>query len=168
MKQLIGQDVLFFINHENFWVPIGCETGHTLSEASSFIPTTTRDNGGWETDLPIGQSYTLSVDGIVIESEARDGILPYFYLRNLKRSNQLVEWRRVFLLDKHIDTGFAHITDISDTTTVNETVTFTMSLKGFGAPTYITSEDNFYIQLLATGIPENGVLSDDDYRAMQV
>ena len=60
---LDGKESIFFIKHQGEWCPISCETTNSMSENVKMIGTTTRDNEGWETSLPISQSYTFSLDG---------------------------------------------------------------------------------------------------------
>lgn len=48
---------------------VTCLTAAPFSESSETIPTTTRDNSGWKTQLATNQSYTIELSGIMV----RDG-----------------------------------------------------------------------------------------------
>lgn len=114
---------------------VACITSAPLSESSEAIGTTTRENDGWVTSLPTNQSYTIAVDGVMIrDGMEANGTYSYHELRKLKRTKQVFEWIITAQNGYNIDKGRAVITEISYTDEVDEWVTFSATLVGFGAP----------------------------------
>ena len=139
MTFIKGSDSIFFIkDDDNLWYPISCETSNSMSEQSSVISTTTRDNGGWETSIPTNQNYSFSIDCVMI-NDFGVAALSYFKIRNKKRNRQLIEWKRKYITIDKEETGKGYITDISDTHSVDDNITFTLTIQGFGAPKEFTN-----------------------------
>ena len=130
-----SNEVILYIKHNGLFVPIGCQTNTPIEESVEMLETTTRDNGGWKTEIPTKQSYSLPVEGYVVKDTNND-YLSYYKLRSLKRSRTKIEWKRTTLDSVYVDSGFGYISAISDANTVNDFVTFTMTINGFGKPIY--------------------------------
>lgn len=138
MAFIKGSDSIFFIkDDDNLWYPVSCEISNSMSEQSSVISTTTRDNQGWETSIPTNQNYSFSLDCVMINDFVVNG-LSYFKIKNKKRNRQLIEWKRKYMTINKEETGKGYITDISDTHSVDDNITFTLTIQGFGAPNVVT------------------------------
>lgn len=136
-NRILGDSSIFYVKYNGVWCPISCEISSPMSENVEMVNTTTRDNGGWRTEKPTLQSYSISVDAVLqLDDEApNSNVLSYNKLREMKRNRELIEWKRETFGGWYIDEGKAHITDISDSNTVGEEITFSMLLSGFGMPT---------------------------------
>lgn len=128
-----GIDSIFYIKHHGIWCPIACETSNSMNETVEMIGTTTRDNQGWKTSIPVYQSYSFSINGQA-KLESSSDILSYFSLRRKKRDKILIEWKREFLDGGITDLGRGYITSISDANEVEGESTFTLEITGFGKP----------------------------------
>jgi hypothetical protein len=62
------------------------------------------------------------------------GVASYDRLKELKRGRQLLEWKIQGENFPVVDYGKAYITDISEAAPVNELITFSGTLNGFGQP----------------------------------
>lgn len=135
-QQLKGENSIFFIKYNNIWCPIACETSNSFSESVEMINTTTRDNGGWKTELPTIQSYSISLEAVLTidDQTANSNVLSYNKIRKMKRDLALIEWKRETCGGWYIDEGKAHIVDISDANAVGEVITFSLTLNGFCKP----------------------------------
>lgn len=144
MKPIRGKESLFFIKKNQTWFPVGCLTSSPMSEEVEMINTTTRENEGWATDLPTNQSYSISLNGLMVKDDEDSGaeILSYRELRVKKRNLEMIEWKRTTLDGYYVDSGKAHITAISDSDEVDGFITFQATLKGFGKP--IESNERIY------------------------
>ncbi len=136
MDGIKGIENLFYIVIDGEDIPVGCLTGSPMSEDVQTIETTTRENEGWITELPTNQSYTIQLDGLMVKDDEDSGntIFSYRRLRQIKRNKELITWKRKTLNGYYIDSGKAHITNISDAETAGEFITFSATLKGFGRP----------------------------------
>lgn len=158
MDLIRSEESLFYIKKNNNWVPVGCLTANPISEETETIKTTTRDNNGWASDFPTLQSYTIELAGMVVKDDADSGnnIISYRELRGYKRNRTLIEWRRVTLSGWYVDSGKAHIISIADSDEVENFISFSASLKGFGKPEESTEK----VYLLG-GNSSNEILGDD-------
>ena len=169
---------LVYIEWENEYLPIGCLTGDSFSESVEMLDTTTRDNGGWKTSVPTNQSYNISFEGLLINTNFYGGDftkVSYDRLRELKRSNTLIKWLIEDINKTFSDTGFGYLTNLSDSSSVDEFVTFSATIEGYGEPVsssggnsnitkYMTF--NTYADMIAYGTPlymtEIRVLNDEN------
>ncbi|KPE49771.1 phage tail tube protein [Chryseobacterium indologenes] len=158
MDQIRGEENLFYIKKNNTWVPVACLISSPVSEESETIKTTTRDNAGWNTNLPTNQSYSIELNGIMIKDDLDSGnnIISYRELRSYKRNRVLIEWMRKTLSGWYVDSGRAHITAISDSDTAGEFISFNATLLGYGKPE--ESTDKVYL----LGDNDGEILGDDD------
>lgn len=133
MQHYQGLESIFYIKYDGLWCPISCEISSPLSETIEMLNTTTRDNAGWKTERPTGQSYSLSIDAIETKDNYND-IVSYRKIRKFKRDRIKIEWKRETIQNYLIDSGFGYITEISDANTVGEEISFNFTISGFGKP----------------------------------
>lgn len=137
MDYVNGQDRILFIKFNGIYMPVGCLTGNGLEESTELLPTTTRDNEGWETDKALTQSYTVSFTGLQVNSTlpgGNFGVASYDRLKIVKRSRVIIEWKLQGTVYPVVDYGKGIITDISSSENVGEFMTFSGNIKGFGKP----------------------------------
>jgi predicted secreted protein len=137
MEYFKGEERILYIKILGEYIPIGCLSENSFSESSETIDTTTRDNGGWNTSRPTMQSYSITFNGIQVNSTIAGGdlnVASYDRLKELKRDRQLLEWKIQGTNFPIVDYGKAYITDISEAAPVNELITFSGTLNGFGQP----------------------------------
>jgi hypothetical protein len=137
MEHYKGEERILYIKILGDYIPIGCLTNNSFSESSETIETTTRDNAGWNTSKPIKQSYNISFDGIQVNSTTAGGnfnVASYDKLKEIKRNRQLIDWKIQGSNFPIVDYGKAYLTEISEASPVNELITFSGTLLGFGIP----------------------------------
>ena len=128
---------LVYIEWENEFLPIGCLTGDSFSESIEMLDTTTRDNNGWSTAVPTTQSYNISFDGLIINTNFNGGDFSKISLdrlRTLKRSRTLINWKIQDVNLTFVDSGQGYITELGDSSSVDEFITFNCSIQGYGEP----------------------------------
>ena len=128
---------LLYIKWEDEFLPIGCLTSDSFSEEIEMLDSTTRDNAGWKTGTPTNQSYNISFEGLVKNTNFNGGDFSKISLdrlRVLKRSRTLIEWRTEDKDLTFVDSGFGHITSLSRSSTSDEFITFSANIEGYGAP----------------------------------
>jgi hypothetical protein len=157
MNTIKGEENLFYIKKNGNWVLAACLTASPISESSETIKTTTRDNAGWNTDYPTNQSYTIQLSGLMLKDDPDSGntVISYREMRSYKRNRALIEWMRKTLNGWYVDSGKAHITEISDSDTAGEEITFNATLLGYGKPE--ESTDKVYL----LGTEDNELLTDE-------
>lgn len=153
-----GQDRILFIKVLGNYLPIACLQDNPFSETSEFIDTTTRDNVGWTTSRPNMQSYNISFSGLQVVTSVAGGnfnVISYDKLKQLKRSRTLLEWKIEgdFPI---IDYGKCYISELSEATPVDEFLSFSGSLIGFGIPLTTTKGS----EVLNSGNPLEVVTTD--------
>lgn len=153
-----GQDRILFIKVLGNYLPIACLQDNPFSETSEFIDTTTRDNVGWATSRPNMQSYNISFSGLQVVTSVAGGnfnVISYDKLKQLKRSRTLLEWKIEgdFPI---VDYGKCYISELSEATPVDEFLSFSGSLIGFGIPLTTTKGS----EVLNSGNPLEVVTTD--------
>ena len=139
-----GTYSILYIKWEDEFLPIGCLTSDSFSEQVEMLDTTTRDNAGWRTSTPTNQSYNISFDGIVKNTNFTGGDstkISLDRLRVLKRGRTLIEWKTQDENLTFVDSGFGHITSLSKTSNMEEFISFTCDIEGFGVTESISLED---------------------------
>ena len=130
-----GKESILYLKHNDIWTPISCETSNGLSETAEMLPTTTRDNKGWESSRVGVQSYSISFTGQVTIFDY--GVnLTYFRVKEIKRNAELIEWQRR-TANRIIESGMCYITDLSDSFETDGIATFDATLQGVGKPRLI-------------------------------
>jgi hypothetical protein len=132
-----GTYSILYIKWGDEFLPIGCLTSDSFSEDIEMLDSTTRDNAGWRTSTPTNQSYNISFDGIVKNTNFNGGDFTKISLdrlRVLKRSRTLIEWKTQDNNLTFVDSGFGHITSLSKEASSDEFISFSANIEGYGAP----------------------------------
>jgi hypothetical protein len=132
-----GSDRILYIKLNGNWLPIGCLTSNSLSESAEMLPTTTRDNDGWATSRPTTQNYTIAFEGIQVNTTVAGGnfnIASYDKLKLLKRSRTLLNWKIEGSIYPTVDYGKCYINELSEASSVEEFLSFSGSIMGYGIP----------------------------------
>lgn len=132
-----GEDRILYIKYLGSWLPVGCLTSNSLSETSELLPTTTRDNNGWSTSRPTNQNYSISFNGIQLNTTRAGGIFTvasYDRLKLIKRNRTLVDWKIQGTVYPTVDYGKGYINEISEVSSVDDLLTFSGSIVGYGEP----------------------------------
>ncbi len=140
---LNGTNRIVYIKWDSEYLPIGCLTSDSFDEDVEMLETTTRDNAGWRTSVPTNQGYSISVDGLLINTNFNGGDftkVSYDRLRVLKRSRTLIEWKIQDVDLTFIDSGKGYITNLSDSSNVDEFISFSATIIGYGEPTSTTGQ----------------------------
>lgn len=106
------------------FVPVACLTDVSQSESAGILSTTTRQNGGWETQRPVIQEMAISIDGLIPRGIA----FSYRDLAELKRDGTKFAWKI------ENDYGMGFIADLNLTGVEGEDVNFTATIVNTGKP----------------------------------
>jgi len=158
MEYYKGESRILYIKVIGSYLPIACLTDNPFSETSEFIDTTTRDNKGWNTSRPTNQSYTISFNGLQLNTSVIGGnfsVVSYDTLKKLKRTKALLEWKIEGDFPV-VDYGKAYISEISEANAVEEFLTFSGTMIGFGIPLITTKG----VTVLNNGDPNVVVVTD--------
>ena len=131
------------------FLPVGLLTSNSFSESVEMLDTTTRDNAGYKTSTPTIQSYNIDFEGLIKQTlyvGQPESVLTYQNIKTLKRNGTLIEWKIESSVDIYVSTGFAHITSLSDSSSIDEFIAFNANLEGYGSITETTKE-LLYLQL---------------------
>jgi predicted secreted protein len=139
---------ILYIDSGAGYLPVGCLTSHSFSEESETLNTTTRDNGGWSTEVPTNQSYSISFDGLVLDNLSSTQ-QTYYDLKNIKRDRTLINWRI-----NEDDYGSGYIVSLNDENEIDTNVSFSAELVGYGKP--IIRIDFIYDSYVARSLADGG------------
>lgn len=132
---------LLYILIEKDFVPVACLTDNPLNESTEVIPTTTRDNNGWESFVAGVQSASISFDGIIPDDPT--GKADYYKLREIKRNRNTVVWQIRNNINGDIDEGFGIITSLTKSSPADGELGFSGEIK-VTSPIYTTTDDSFF------------------------
>jgi hypothetical protein len=137
MSYTLGEDRILYFKVNGQYMPVGCLTGNSFEENSETIDTTTRDNQGWTTSVPLIQSYNFSFEGLQLNTTVAGGnfnIASYDKLKQLKRDKIMLDWKIQGSIYPVVDYGKCYILSLSETNNVGEFMSFSGSATGFGKP----------------------------------
>jgi len=138
-----GTTEILYLKILSGWHPIGCLTANSYEEKSDLLQTSTRQNiDSFSTQRPTRQSYSISFAGLVTDNEVLKE------LKALKKLRQKVDWK----IDNGVlipESGSGLISEISDSATVDEFITFNGTILGLNTPrqydgTYILLSDTYW------------------------
>lgn len=136
---LNGGYKLLYIKSGIDWFPIGCLTNNSFSESSGTLDVSTRDNtDGWQSIVPTIQNYNISFSGIVTVDDRGGTVLKYADLVALKRGRTKIEWKIYSSEGGDTEEGFGYISSISDSASIEDSVSFSGEILGTGAPSTTT------------------------------
>lgn len=137
MAFLEGDDRILYVKISSTWVPLGCLESNSFSESAEMLPTTTRETGGWETSVPISQSYTIGFTGVQVKTIDNTKI-SYDSLKTYKRNKTLLDWKIQDAVSGLIDLGKAYISSLSETADAGDVLVFDGEMTGYGLPIQTT------------------------------
>lgn len=156
-----GSDRILYVKVSGKFLPIGCLNSNSISENSEMMQTTTRDNNGWNTSRPMNQSYSLSFDGLQINTTIAGGnfeVVSYDRLKSLKRDKVLIDWKVEGEVSPIVDYGKGYINSISESAVVDEFLSFSGTIEGYGKPLFKQKGDI----ILNTGDPNEIIATNED------
>jgi predicted secreted protein len=137
MNHVNGQDRILYLKIDGNYMPVGCLTGNTLDKNSEMLETTTRDNKGWKTSRPAMKDYSISFNGIQVNSTMAGGVFTvasYDKLNKLFNYSVLLEWKIQGTIFPVVDYGKCYISTLGEGNNVGEFMSFSGSLVGYGKP----------------------------------
>lgn len=149
MDFIKGEERILFVKQDGDYLPVGCLTSNPLEEETDMLPTTTRQNNGWETSLPTRQRFNISFDGIQILTAGDSGDatkLSYDKLKLIKRNREQIEWKIEDSLQQFIDVGYGYIVTISEANEIGSLLSFSGSIVGYGMPTASSTPDLYLFE----------------------
>lgn len=133
-----GKDVLAYLNFGTGatealpqWALFGGQTTADLSMSADEIDANSKDSGGWGESYAGIRSTELSLECIATKADEA-----YAALKDAFIKSEVVDICRYCTTDSTAERNWYSITEISDTTPHDDMVTFSIKLKGIGAPTF--------------------------------
>lgn len=147
-----GTYKLFYLYVDGEYYPVGCLINNSFSETSEMLETTTRQNaGGWATSIPTIQSYTISISGLITTNNRDGAILTYSDLQGFKRNKIKLNWKSNNEQTGYSDFGMCYITSLSQDAAIDENISFTAEIVGYGEPTtQLDTQENLNYTLNVT------------------
>lgn len=130
------------IKWQGDYLPVGCLSGSDFNENIDTIPTTTRDNNTWKSYRTTNQGYSINFSGLIINTlflGGDDTKISLDKLKVLKRSGELIDWKIETKDLVFIDSGQGYLTDIGDSVSIDNFITFSATILGDGQPTSTSS-----------------------------
>ena len=119
--------------HDAVYYPIGCLTENSFNEDSEMIDTTISGLSGWKTSTPTNQGFSISFGALETTDTFIVGKVTYKNIKDLKRSRTLIDWKIDDGLG-NIESGKGYFTSLSESATIDEFVSFSGNIEGYGLP----------------------------------
>jgi hypothetical protein len=143
-----GDYNILYIKIGSQFLPVSCLTSNSFSEQSDMIDSVSMNSASWKTSRPTNQGYNISFDGLIENTNFTGGDstkISLDRLRVLKRTRTRVEWKAQEQNSSFFDVGFGYITTLSKNANIDEFISFSANIEGFGSPIN-TSADDFKLQ----------------------
>ena len=114
------------------WQQVAHLTSNSLDIETDFLETTTRENKGFATQIPILISSSISFEAIMFEDEDVGLKAGYKILRELQKNKEKFEWKLEALNRNFTETGFGYIASLSESAPVDDTMTYSGSISVYG------------------------------------
>ena len=134
-----GTYSILFIDYGSGFFPIGCLTSNGISEEVETLDSTTVDNKGWKTQVLTNQSYNIDFSGVVVSTliGTNNDKVGYDRLKLIKRNRELISWK---IEDSETtESGQGQIISLSAESNIDEFITFSATLQGYGKPLTLAS-----------------------------
>ena len=135
--KLMGKEVLLYINYGDSatekkptWTLIGGQTTADLDMSADSIDASNKSSGGWGESYAGIKTTELSLEGIQCKSDEGLSALKDAFIKS-----ESVDILR-YAADGTADRNWYNLTEFSDSTPHDDTVTFTVTMGGIGAPTF--------------------------------
>lgn len=116
------------------WEDVAHVVSDSWNTTTSFLNTTTRENKGFETSLPVNHSSTISVSAIIFQDSDLTGKIGYKTLKEVQQARERVEYRLQILGENYLYYGLCYIESVGDTADVSNVLVYDISFRTFGNP----------------------------------
>lgn len=143
-----GGNNILYIKIGSEFLPVSCLTSNSFTEQSDFIDYATINSASWKTSRPTNQSYNISFDGLIENTNFNNGNsakISLDRLKVLKRTRTKIEWKTQDNNLVFINTGFGYIKSLGKISNIDEFISFNCEIEGFGTP-YSYSSLTFNLQ----------------------
>jgi len=136
----IGTKRILYIELTGTYFPVGCLTDNSFSESAATLDTTVRTNvDGWGSVVMTRQNYNISFSGLLTLDNAGGSIITYRDIETLKRLRIKISWRIFSTLGGETEEGSGYITSISNSSAIDDFVSFSGEITGTGMPVTIST-----------------------------
>lgn len=136
-----GTNTILYIKSSGVYYPIGCLTENSFSETIDTLDKANNETGGWKSIEVLNQGFEISFSAIWDESQT----ISYNEIKTLKRNRTLIEWKIADDLGQFVDYGSGYFTNIELNSSIDEFITFSGTILGYGVPTS-TSEREYILE----------------------
>lgn len=141
MSVIQGSENIFHIKREGGgFLRVGFLTVNSHSNNTTFLNTTTRENAGFKTEIPIEISSTISFSAVIFEDADLVGKVGYKDLLNIQNTFERFQWKLEVLNKNFTRSGLGYIQNLSEESPVEGAITFSGEINVYGR--YIELEDD--------------------------
>lgn len=134
---------------------VGFLTVNSHQKDTSFLKTTTRENAGFSTEVPLEISSTIDFSAIIFEDSDLTGKIGYKELNEIQDNFERIEWKLEVLNKNLTRYGFAYISGLGEESSVDDAMSFSGSLNVYGKILELTDIEPPSRPLLSADIEPN-------------
>ena len=139
-----GNYNILYIKFGGQFLPVSCITSDSFSEQSDMIDSVSMNSASWKTSRPTNQGYNISFEGLIENTNFDNGNsskISLDRLKILKRNRTKIEWKKQEQNSSFFDVGFGYIISLSKNANIDEFISFSANIEGFGTPINTSIED---------------------------
>ncbi|MCY4779491.1 phage major tail protein, TP901-1 family [Sphingobacterium sp. UT-1RO-CII-1] len=132
-----GKDYLLFIKDGTptpEWLTLACLTTNGFEGSRDSIDTSSKCSGAWGASIAGNASWTMSGDGMAIDSQLQASEASFDKLFELFKSGKTFPVKIAKVGGSYVRYGEAWISSYNETQGNNEAFTFSVTLQGVGEP----------------------------------
>ena len=111
------------------WIDVAHVVSDSKNSQTDFAETTTRNNKGFKSFVPVAIGGTIEVTGIIFDDEDIVGKIGWKELKEVQESFEKIEYRLQVLGDTDIEYGNMYIANIGDTADVEGLYEYSLSFQ---------------------------------------
>lgn len=162
---IIGAENILYIKIDDTFIPFACLTNNSFTEDVEMLETTTRANNGWKTSRPNAQSFSVSFEGLQINTTQSGGQTTkasYDRLKAIKRSRELQTFRIITSEGLFVEDFQGHITSIGEAAPVDDFLSFSGEILGWSEPTSSSLSGEYTLDSTLTTIDSTLITIDSN------
>lgn len=132
--KVTGENVILFEYVSEEWRPYACARSVSINFVTELLETSVSGSGSWATYLPTKNSWTASMEGVVHLEESGKLSIGDLRTKQFNQTRIQIKFERTDEAGNiYAESGYAFITNSSDTGSFNDMDTFAVDMQGTGA-----------------------------------
>ena len=127
-----SENILYIKRNGGSFEQVGFLTVNSFQSSTDFLSTTTRENAGFNTEVPIEISYTIGFSAIMFEDADLVGKIGYKEILEIQNGFEQVEWKLEAFGKNFVRYGLGYISNLAEESPTGGVIAFDGEIKVYG------------------------------------